>query len=110
MTNPNTVTEISVDNFNSLREVDPDSFHLIDVRNPDEYEQGNLKGLLIPLPELNNRLKEINKEKDIVVHCQHGVRSAKAAQILQAAGFKNVLSLQGGYAAWLQTSQGENTK
>jgi rhodanese-related sulfurtransferase len=96
------VKEISIENFNSLRELDPGAFQLLDVRNPDEYAQGNLKGILIPLPELVKRHGELDSEKETIVHCQHGVRSAKAAQILQEAGFKNVWSLQGGYAAWLR--------
>ena len=102
MTTP--IKEISIENFNALREVEPQSFQLIDVRNPDENAFGNLQGLLIPLPELAKRLDEISREKDIIVHCQHGVRSAKAAQLLEEAGFKNVWSLQGGYAAWFEKS------
>jgi rhodanese-related sulfurtransferase len=110
MTNQNSVREISIENFNALHENEPSSFQLIDVRNPDEYAHGNLKGLLIPLPTLSKHLDEINRDKDIIVHCQHGVRSKQAAQILQSAGFTNVFSLQGGYAAWLQSSTGGNTR
>jgi rhodanese-related sulfurtransferase len=97
-----TIKEISLENFDYLYENERDSFQLIDVRNPDEYEQDNLKGILIPLPELAHRLNEIDPNKDIIVHCQHGIRSGKAVQLLQTAGFKNVQSLQGGLSAYLE--------
>ena len=100
MTNP--IQEISIHNFNYRLKEEPDSFQLIDVRNPDEYALGNLGGQLMPLPELTKHFDTLDKEKDIIVHCQHGISSAKAAQLFQAAGFKNVWSLKGGYAAWVE--------
>ncbi|MDA8164278.1 MAG: rhodanese-like domain-containing protein [Desulfobacteraceae bacterium] len=48
---------------------DPDSFNLVDVRQPGEYERGHLPGArLIPLPELNARLQEIDRGKPTIVY------------------------------------------
>jgi sulfur-carrier protein adenylyltransferase/sulfurtransferase len=47
----------------------PDSYNLVDVRQPGEYEKGHLPGaLLIPLPELNDRLDEIDRGKPTIVY------------------------------------------
>jgi molybdopterin/thiamine biosynthesis adenylyltransferase/rhodanese-related sulfurtransferase/molybdopterin converting factor small subunit len=78
-----------------------DKFTLIDVREPHEYQIGNIRqAKLIPLGEVPKRLGELNPADEIVVHCKSGVRSAKAADILRQAGFKNVLNMKGGILAW----------
>ena len=65
---------------------------VIDVRTPEEYSSGHYNGATnIPLAELKNHLPDISdKQKPIVVYCASGFRSAKAKQILAAAGFLNV--------------------
>lgn len=73
---------------------------LLDVRMPHEYEAANLKGKLIPLPELEDQLDTLPRDKAIVIHCKGGVRSAKACQILLAAGFTDVTNVAGGTDAW----------
>ena len=73
---------------------------ILDVRNPDEYPIANLGGYLIPLPLLNQRMKELDKEKEIIVHCQTGSRSRRAVEILYENGFSNVRNLKGGTNAW----------
>lgn len=48
---------------------EPEHYNLIDVRQPGEYERGHLPGArLIPLPELNNRLDEIDRGKPTIVY------------------------------------------
>jgi rhodanese-related sulfurtransferase len=47
----------------------PESFTLLDVRQPEEYERGHLPGaVLIPLPELEKRLSEINPDKPVLAY------------------------------------------
>jgi len=75
---------------------------ILDVRGKDEYSIVNLKGHVIPLADLPNRLHELDPEKHIVVHCHHGVRSAKACQFLREHGFANVQSLAGGIDRWAE--------
>ena len=74
---------------------------IIDVRNPDEWARGHVAGAqLVPLPTLHERLAEIPSDRPIVVHCQHGARSAKGAATLDAFGFADVHEMSGGFAHW----------
>ncbi|MGI8820804.1 MAG: molybdopterin-synthase adenylyltransferase MoeB [Chthoniobacterales bacterium] len=94
------VGEISVDEF-KRRRVAAESMFLLDVREPHEYEIARIEGAtLIPLRELPQRLHELPRDIDLVVHCHSGVRSAHAVQILQAAGFDRATNLTGGIEAW----------
>jgi len=77
-----------------------DDFILLDVREPHEYQISNIDGKLIPQDELPNRLDELNKEKEVVVMCRSGARSAKACELLEKNGFSNVSNLKGGVNAW----------
>ncbi len=79
-----------------------ESFTLIDVREPDEYAICNLKGQLIPLADLADRLGVLNTQAEYVVHCKMGGRSAHAVQLMQSAGFTNVKNLTGGIMAWIE--------
>jgi sulfur-carrier protein adenylyltransferase/sulfurtransferase len=74
---------------------------LLDVREPSEYEICNLKGKLIPLKELQDRIAELDKHKHIVVHCKHGGRSLQAVKLLKTHGFNHVSNLTGGIMAWI---------
>ena len=73
---------------------------LVDVREPAEFQIANLGGKLIPLSELPDRLNELSKDSEIVVHCHHGGRSAMAVEFLRAQGFSKVWNLAGGIDAW----------
>ena len=76
---------------------------LIDVREPHEFAGGAIDGAtLIPLGALPSRLGEIPRDRDVVVYCQMGGRSARALEILRGAGFSRARHLRGGYAAWLR--------
>lgn len=78
-----------------------EDFQLIDVREPFEYEICNLNGLLIPLADVPNRVKEISKDKKVIVHCRSGARSGNAIGFLeQNFGFENLYNLSGGILAW----------
>ena len=74
---------------------------LIDVRTPEEFATGHISGARnIPVDELSGRLAEVGqRSRPVVVYCSAGVRSARAAQILTAAGFKRVCNL-GPMSAW----------
>ena len=57
--------------------------------------------VLVPLAELADRLGELPEDRDIVVYCRSGVRSARAAGTLVDAGFRRVSNLVGGVLAWV---------
>jgi len=75
---------------------------VLDVREPDEYKAGNIGGQLIPLNDLPKRLGELDRNREIVVHCRSGVRSAKAVEFLRAQGFRNAKNLVGGILSWAE--------
>ena len=78
-----------------------DAFTLLDVRQPAEYESEHIPGAkLIPLPDLGQRIGEIDADKPAIVYCAIGGRSRVAAQMLAAKGFKEVINLSGGIKAW----------
>ncbi|MBL8917978.1 MAG: rhodanese-like domain-containing protein [Myxococcaceae bacterium] len=73
---------------------------LVDVRTPEEFAASHLAGALnIPVQELDARKGELPKDKDIVVYCRSGARSARSRDLLQAAGFAKVYDL-GAMSNW----------
>jgi rhodanese-related sulfurtransferase/rubrerythrin len=84
------------------------SVTILDVRQPKEYESGHIPGAkLIPLPEIKDRMDEIDPDRPTVVYCAIGGRSRVAAQMLAGKGFKKVYNLSGGIKAWNgNTAQG----
>ena len=76
---------------------------LLDVRQPWEFEICKLKdSVLIPMSAIPTRLDELDKERETVVICHHGIRSRRVALYLDQAGFNNVINMKGGMAAWAQ--------
>jgi rhodanese-related sulfurtransferase len=76
---------------------------VVDVRSAEEFAAGHLRDAKnIPLADLTARIGELEKSKPraVVVVCQTGARSDKAARQLAAAGFDDVVSLDGGLTAW----------
>lgn len=80
-----------------------DKLTIIDVREPFEWEIGNLEpygARLIPLASVPERAGEIDPDEEIVMQCRSGGRSAKAAEFLRARGYPRVWNLAGGILAW----------
>jgi SulP family sulfate permease len=74
---------------------------VIDVREPREYRNGHIpEAQLIPLPRLLSNSDELPPDKPIVLVCQSGRRSTRAAQFLMSKGCQNVQVLQGGMLEW----------
>ena len=74
---------------------------LLDVREDWELAIARLDGVLhIPMGEITARLGELAPEREIVVLCRSGGRSATVAQFLQQQGFRDVWNLAGGILAW----------
>jgi rhodanese-related sulfurtransferase len=90
--------EISVAQAKAKREA---GVFFLDVRNPDEWYPAHIDGsTLIPLPELEKRIKELPQDKEIVVVCRSGGRSSAGRDILKKAGLSQVSSMAGGMNAW----------
>jgi rhodanese-related sulfurtransferase len=93
------VENISPDQLNEKRKSRED-FFLLDVRTPAEHAQQAIPGShLIPLQELGRRMRDLPKDKEIVVYCQVGNRSAAAGSVLARQGY-NVKNLEGGIMLW----------
>lgn len=95
------IEEISATDLKRRMDAGED-IQLIDVRQPDEWSFAKIEGAkLIPLGELLNRMGEIAENRETVIHCKMGMRSARAVEALQRAGFKGDLkNLKGGITAW----------
>ncbi len=93
------MSEIQVEELKRRLDAKEDVF-VLDVREPHEYQICNIGGHLIPLGDLPKRVNELDSGREIVAHCRSGVRSAKAVDFLQQAGFKKVHNLAGGILAW----------
>jgi adenylyltransferase/sulfurtransferase len=78
-----------------------DQVFILDVRNPEEYQICRIAGsVLLPLPELPHRFRELDKDREMIIHCKSGMRSAKAIQFLHQQGFTKLKNLKGGILAW----------
>jgi rhodanese-related sulfurtransferase len=87
--------------------IDTGEVFILDVRTQEEYASGHINGstLLavqdIPEQELVEKLKEIPKDRKILVYCKSGRRSAQASGILAENGFAQVYNMQGGITEWV---------
>lgn len=73
----------------------------IDVRTPSEYKANHRKPFNnIPLSNLTNEVEKLDIDKDVVVICQSGMRSLKAAKVLKKQGFQKIFNVKGGMSAW----------
>lgn len=78
-----------------------EDLYILDVRQPEEEVEGTIPGAhLIPLPELQERVSEIPADREILVHCRSGGRSARAVTFLQQAGIGGAVNVAGGINAW----------
>jgi rhodanese-related sulfurtransferase len=93
--------EISVQELKEKMDNGED-FQLIDVREDFEYETSNLGGVLIPLGGILIESDKIAKDKDVVIMCRSGKRSAAAIMQLEQQGFTNLYNLYGGILAWAE--------
>ncbi|MFS1516267.1 rhodanese-like domain-containing protein [Bacillus sp. SCS-151] len=72
----------------------------IDVRTVGEFKTNNIRGFKnIPLQQLNKKMSELSKDKEVVVICQSGMRSNQASKLLKKNGFKQVANVKGGMSA-----------
>ena len=75
---------------------------LVDVREPAEREIMRIPGSLwVPLGQLGERAAELPRDRELILYCAVGERSARGAQLLRERGFSRVVNLKGGIIAWL---------
>jgi rhodanese-related sulfurtransferase len=98
-----TVASISQDAFLALPSQGAEAPFVLDVRTPEEYASGYVPGAVnIPHDQLASRLAEVPKDKEIVLYCRSGRRTALAADVLAANGYKKLEHLDGDIIAWVE--------
>ena len=94
------IKEVNAGNLVEWLQEDRD-FHLLDIRSVSEFAQGMIpKGQPLPMHLLPLKLNDLPADKEIVLYCRSGARSAQACVFLQQQGFENVFNLSGGIIAW----------
>lgn len=97
----NTMQTITVSELRALLAGDFQGL-LIDVREPHEHAMARIDGArLIPLGSLMQHIDSLPGDREILVHCKMGMRSARACEMLMARGFTRVKNVTGGIDAWL---------
>jgi sulfur-carrier protein adenylyltransferase/sulfurtransferase len=96
------VEEISVGEVSAALEGEQD-VTVLDVREPHEWQICHIEGAeLLPLSELPARVHELDSSRTYYVHCKTGIRSARAIEFLQEAGFTRLKNVRGGIKAWAE--------
>ncbi|PFA62229.1 rhodanese [Bacillus sp. AFS015802] len=73
----------------------------IDVRTPGEFKQNHIKQFKnMPLQSLQQSAHTLSKEKEVIVICQSGMRSANACKLLEKKGFTSLTNVKGGMNSW----------
>src|SRR6185437_14032395 len=95
-------TEITAEQLKKRIDAGENLF-VLDVRNPNEFQICRIPGtVLVPLPELPSRFAEVPRDREVIVHCKSGMRSAKAIEFLKSQGYTKVWNLAGGILAWAE--------
>ncbi len=82
-----------------------EKIHLVDVREPNEHEQFNIGGILLPVGEIMAmQTDDIDhlKDEEVIFYCRSGNRSSHACQVAEMMGFTNPVNLTGGMLAWVE--------
>jgi adenylyltransferase/sulfurtransferase len=95
----NGIPQLTVKELKQRIDAGEDVF-ILDVREPYEYQIANIGGKLIPQNEVPSRLAEIDRDREVIVHCRSGARSQRIAEFLKQAGYPKVVNLAGGILAW----------
>jgi adenylyltransferase/sulfurtransferase len=94
--------ELTVEELKQRLDLKEELF-ILDVRNPEEIQICRLPGsTVIPLPALPQRFGELDRNRELIVHCKSGMRSQKAIQFLRQQGFTKLKNLKGGILAWAE--------
>ncbi len=99
-----TISVVTLEQWLKERENGERDFVLVDVREPNEYEINRIPGsVLIPKGDFLNgsALEQLPSDKQVVMHCKSGVRSAETLAIVKGAGYADAVHVGGGVVAWV---------
>lgn len=81
--------------------LEKEDIFLVDVREPEEHNDYNIGGILIPLSNILAHHQQIPTTQTVIIYCKKGIRSQIAIQRLEEKfGFNNLINLRGGMDAW----------
>ena len=101
------VTDVEVPEAAKLKNSVP-NLQVLDVRTAEEFAAGHLEGAInmdALRPDFATKLKGLDLEQPLLVHCAVGGRSRKAVQVMDKLGFKKIYHLNGGFNAWVNAKQ-----
>ncbi|THB75089.1 MAG: rhodanese-like domain-containing protein [Gammaproteobacteria bacterium] len=93
----------SIDISTAISRFNQDKATFLDIRSNNEFANGHITGAInIPETDLEKRISDLIKfkEKEIIVYCQTGIRTAKSCKVLKDNGFNTISTLSGGLTAW----------
>ena len=99
-----TISVVQLEQMLAERSEGSRDFVLVDVREPNEREINQIPGsVLIPKGDFLNgsALEQLPQDKQVVMHCKSGVRSAETLAIVQGAGYSDAVHVGGGVVAWV---------
>jgi adenylyltransferase/sulfurtransferase len=99
-----TISVVQLEHMLKEREEGARDFVLVDVREPNEFEINRIPGsVLIPKGDFLNgsALEQLPSDKQVVLHCKSGVRSAECLAIVKGAGYADAVHVGGGVVAWV---------
>jgi rhodanese-related sulfurtransferase len=83
----------------------------LDVREPEEYAAGHIEGAIhVPLGSLAANSNLVPRDRPVVVYCGHGERASTGASLLETAGFRYLVNLDGGIGAWEDAGEAVSTR
>ncbi len=92
---------VTADQVHERQQQKDAALYVLDVRAPEEYAAGHVPGAVnIPHDQIASRLAEVPKDKDVVLYCRSGRRSALAAEVLADNGYTRLQLLQGDMPGW----------
>ena len=96
------MTEISVEQLKARMDAG-EKLNLLDVREPSEYTEFNIGGLLFPLGKIQGMQIEVIEDlrnEEVIINCRSGKRSMMACMMLEQMGFTNTVNVVGGVLDW----------
>ena len=79
------------------------TMQLVDVRTPEEFKDGTIPGsqnINVLADDFAEKVKNLDKDKPVLVYCRRGGRSSRAAKTLKSLGFTEIYDLDGGITSW----------
>jgi hydroxyacylglutathione hydrolase len=93
---------VTADQVHARQQQQDASLYVLDVRAPEEYAAGHVPGAVnIPHDQVVERLAEVPKDKDVVLYCRSGRRSALAGEVLAGKGYTRLQLMQGDMPGWV---------